>query len=91
MKPVTKQLNPLLDIPLLSYWFYSRIYLNRSNSAKSLKLRDRFFPGKEGENVKTKILDVDRAICDDRCRYLWKLEHLIFLLMNFKIIKLFFY
>jgi len=49
---------------------------NRSNAAENLKVQankmknlseERFFPGKEGENVKIKIPDVDRARCDLRC------------------------
>ncbi|XP_028044424.1 SCAN domain-containing protein 3-like [Rhopalosiphum maidis] len=49
---------------------------NRSKSAENFKVQakkmknlseERFFPGKEGENVKIKIPDVDRARCDLRC------------------------
>jgi len=49
---------------------------NRSNAAENLKVQanktknlseERFFPGKEGENVKIKIPDVYRARCDLRC------------------------
>ncbi|XP_060862057.1 SCAN domain-containing protein 3-like [Metopolophium dirhodum] len=49
---------------------------NQSNAAENLTVQankmknlseERFFPGKEGENVKIKIPDVDRARCDLWC------------------------